>query len=80
MSSRKVCAAPVTDDGVGYGYGHVHDISWSVWCWLLCSEEWKVSDVMVGVTDCCGTGRGHHRVNELVALFGACDTLGYYTA
>ena len=51
-------------DGVGNGYGHMYVISWSIWCWLLCSEEWKVRDVVVGVLDYCGTGRGQHRVNE----------------
>ena len=67
-------------NGVGYGYGHVHDISWSVWCWLLFSEGWKVSGVRVSVPDFCGMGRGQHMVNKSVAFFGACDTLGYSTA
>ena len=51
-------------DGVGDGYGHVYVISWSVWCWLLCSEGCKVRGVEVGVLECCGTGRGKHRVNN----------------
>ena len=38
---------------VGYGYGHIYAIIWSVVCWLLCSEGWKVRGVVVGVTDCC---------------------------
>ena len=47
---------------------------------MLFREGWKVSGIRVGVPDCCGTVRGQHMVNELVALFGACDTPGYSTA
>ena len=46
------CSRDWVEDGVGYGYGHMHDIRWSVWCWLLCSEWWKVSGVVVSVTNC----------------------------
>ena len=58
------CSRDWVKDGVGDGYDHVHVISWSVWCWLLCSEGWKVRGVVVGASDCCGTGKGHHMVNE----------------
>ena len=58
------CSRDWVKDGVGYGYGHVYALSWSARCWLLCSEGWKVRGVVVGASDCYGTGKGHHMVNE----------------
>ena len=58
------CSCDWVKYDVGYRYGHIYAISWSVLCWLLCSGVWKVRGVVVGVNDCCGIGRGHHRVNE----------------
>ena len=51
------CSCDWVKYNIGYGYGHIHAISWSVLCWLLCSEGWKVRGVVVGVNDCCG-GQG----------------------